>query len=602
MDEKTTNSFRLAQIRAQALRSVGSKKDDDIVDSILKLDALPDSVKKTIKDAKIMGKSGKAIDDLLKLNLQQSPTGLGSTGDEASYDTANKGGIGGALNKAGRFLGIEKAGRFVGSKLATLSPEFKAAREAGVDPEELNRLSRGNVTNRELVGSVANVGLNLALPFAGKALSAGSTASKLGKAAIVGGAFGGSGALEQNKKGSDIVEGIALGAGLGVGGEALLRSFPKIVQGFQSYRQELAGISPQTKGILSELPDASKFEKYVQSAKQRSTDIRKNSPIGLAAQELEDAGSILKKKIATAGKQVRDVKKAVGKEKLGDISDVSAKFKEGVADRFGINLSSKKGAISVKPVAGSARNISAGDKKRLVQAYKDIVKLEKSGNIQKAQDVIANLADLGRVSFDKNSSQFGVKKDPIESFFKGISADLNKKIRGVSKDLAKANDRYTELKKLEKFIGSTAGKDLGRGELLLRRVFSGDKSREALNVLEQIKKITGKDLTQDAVLAKLAIEQFGDKSQQTLLTQIIQGAGETGANAIGSRDFGAIRLLGKLGKGGAKAVLGGTERVGRGLVGKTSKAPRVSPEARRQLGQGVRQVGANIVGRTLGGL
>jgi len=582
MDENTVNAFRAAQARATALRSVG-KKDDYIVDSLMNLPTLPPEAKKILKDAKVSGASAKAVSDILEL-----PVKTGTSYNESDYETP------GLVGGAARFLGIEKAGRFIGSKLASFDPEYqknvRQATELGeITPETATQMSRGGVSNRELVGSIANVGLNVALPFAGKALAAGSTAAKLGKAAGVGAAFGAAGGANEGQDLGGIATSAVLGGALGAGTAGLFMAGAKGLQGFQKYREELVGINPQTRTILEELPDPTKFNKYVESAKARNLDIRQNSPLGIAAQELESAGTELKKQIRTAGTAVGEAKKAAAKVEMPDLNDVIHSFEDDIASRFGVQLSIRKGGVGARTIPGTQRAVDAGDKKRIVNAYKDLIKLQKGGTVRRASDVLSNLDEL--VDYSK-ADQFGVVRDPLEGVLKSTRHSINEKMREASPSLAEANDIFSALKDAEKFVASTAGKDLGRGELLLRRVFSGDKSREALDVLDVIKKYTGKDLVQDAVLARLAVEQFGDKAQKTLLQQAIETGVMGGGGIVG-------RTLRVAGDAATKLTLPDTERLARKIIGSNRSLPEaIGPKAGEMFFHGTSKENAQSIART----
>lgn len=155
----------------------------------------------------------------------------------------------GILQQAGNFLGIEKFGQGLASAGRVLSGgvnqdignqvsisnnvqklTYAAKREQ--DPEKKRRLlqmaqSFGtgpsateidpglNLSNKEVLGSAANVALNVATPGAFK----GGKAAVLGKNAALGGAFGLAQGLEKDRSGSGLigstVGGAAIGAGVG---------------------------------------------------------------------------------------------------------------------------------------------------------------------------------------------------------------------------------------------------------------------------------------------------------------------------------------------------------------------------------------------------
>lgn len=127
----------------------------------------------------------------------------------------------GILGKVGSFLGMEKFGRRLGYGLAGLvSPEYKKnvkyveeqEKKGTIAPGSTRQLTTGGVSNVEALGSAALTGLNVALPFAGKAIAPTGAGIKTlaGRSAIAGGLYGTAGAVEQGK--TDLGEIIGQGA------------------------------------------------------------------------------------------------------------------------------------------------------------------------------------------------------------------------------------------------------------------------------------------------------------------------------------------------------------------------------------------------------
>jgi len=166
---------------------------------------------------------------------------------------------------------------------------------------------------------------------------------------------------------------------------------------------------------------------------------------------------------------------------------------------------------------------------------------------------VKNLDDL--IDFDK-VDQFGVNRDPLKGLIGETRGALNENIKLASPELAEALERFSKLKDLEAFLGSEAGKDLSRGELLLKRVFSADKGTDVVELLEQIKRETGIDLVNDAVLARFAMEQFAP-DQISLLAQDLQSilAGGTFEGPKGAALQTINRFIGKLSKGDPEKLL-----------------------------------------------
>lgn len=206
----TPELYNLANT-VRAMKSAGLA-DETIVDRITSRDIDP-KVKEVFLQAKSAGIQSKAVSDFLAhpaLQQQESP----------KMETS------GFLGKAARFVGVEPLGRFLGAQAAKLSPEHRKLLSE-LPQEEAERIGRGDVSGRELAGSVIQTGLSLATPFLGKALTTGTLGSRAASSAALGGAFGASGAMQDEK--ADILTGALTGALLGgaipVAGAALKGAF-----------------------------------------------------------------------------------------------------------------------------------------------------------------------------------------------------------------------------------------------------------------------------------------------------------------------------------------------------------------------------------------
>ncbi len=372
------------------------------------------------------------------------------------------------------------------------------------------------------------------------------------KGAVAGGVFGaGAGAIEPEESEERIVsaaKGLAKGAAAGAAVGAVAVGAGALIDKFKAFRKGLSGITPQVESILKELPDATKVKKFVGATQARAQNIRNPSTEEVAAQGVNKAGNIIKNKLSLVGKQIGEIKEKIAGKAIGQVDDVITRFQTDINKRFGLELKRTlkeaeglpKGKLfeftkpikdkfkeSIKPIKDRLRDVSPADQKRLLDIFKNLNNLKKKPNVGGASDVIKNLDDL--VDFSK-IDQFGVNRDPLKGLLASLRGQINEKVRSSSSQLAKVNDQFSKLKELESFLAEQAGKDLQRGELLLKRVFSGDKSREAVKLLNQIKEETGLDLVQDAALARFAIEQFGTEAEKSLLSQALQfGArGKTG--------------------------------------------------------------------------
>lgn len=364
--------------------------------------------------------------------------------------------------------------------------------------------------------------------------------------------------------------GQALTPGLAnIGGAVAGGGTPLLLKGLGGLTEHIAGVSPGMASDLAQTGSVQDFNDYVNAAKNRAANgVRSPSPLNLAADQLDSASDQIQSKIADAGKAVGDAKRAGGGIGLKSVTDpatgeissagqVAKDFSDRVASDYGLNLKVEDGQVVADSIAGRARQIPSAEVSRIQNAYQQLLSLKGAGgNVRQATDIMANLDDL--VDYSK-TDQIGVNHDPLEGLLKHTRGNLNNVVRNSAPDLANANDRFSQLKGLDKEIGGMAGKNLQKGELLMKRVFSGDKSGEVNDLFGKIKQETGVDLVNHAVLAKYAIDNFGDSSQKSLLQQAIEGGVE-------AHTGGVIPAILKMGGAAAQKTFANPETIGRNIV------------------------------------
>jgi len=112
---------------------------------------------------------------------------------------------------------------------------------------------------------------------------------------------------------------------------------------------------------------------------------------------------------------------------------------------------------------------------------------------------------------------------------------------------------------LQNEISNMAGKNLQKGELLMRRVFSGDKSGDVQDFFNKLKSATGIDLVKHAVIAKHAIQSVGSDADKTLLEKMLEEAQGHGGGSATMQALGA-------GKNIAKKYIANPVKAGRNMI------------------------------------
>ena len=378
--------------------------------------------------------------------------------------------------------------------------------------------------------------------------------------------------------GAGVASNLSQGQGLGqsflpnvntIGGATLGGLAPIALKGLGNFATRISGIDPQVYTELSKMgveanpQDAKLYDQYINATKAHATNLRATSPLTMAANNLDTAAEKINTITDDAGKAVGEAKKAGVNIPIAqpDVVNVGKNFAQQVSDKYGLNLvSDETGEVKAIPIEGNMRQVAPSDISRIENVATQLNQLYANGEkatVKNATDIISNLNDL--VDHTKDDL-YGHTNDPLSGLLKSTAGDLNNTVRKGSPALADANDRFSELKDLQGEIGSMAGKNLNKGELLMRRVFSGDKSGDVQGLFDKIKTETGIDLTKHAVLAKHAIETVGSKSDKTLLEQVISG---NVPDKIG--------MIKGILTGTAKKLGANPERIGRNLVKGGSK-------------------------------
>lgn len=406
---------------------------------------------------------------------------------------------------------------------------------------------------------LAAKGVEAGLEGAGLATKAGGLLSKiLPKSTVAKGALTGYGAgvAGNLSQGQDLGQSFAPNINT-IGGAALGGLAPVLLKGATKLVGGASKITPQIENALKDnnIP-VKDYNEYIQAAKIRSGDVRTVGAMGKAGDVFGEAANIAESKTKEAGALVGEAKQAEAKLPLSDITPAIAQFAQRIKQDYGIVLTIKNGKVLPTFIQGRARQVIPAIQKRIVDIYKQLNSLKKGGTIQKALDVRDNLNEL---IDQKARDNFGKSLDPLEGLISNMRYAVKNVIAKTSPKIAEANSAYEELKNLEGQIAKMGGKDLQRGELLMKRVFSGDKSRETLDLFQKIKDATGIDLVNHAVLAKHAIDVAGDESQKSLLQQAIE-------SGIAAHTGGIPALIGNAAQGIAQRTFANPEKIGRSLV------------------------------------
>lgn len=309
------------------------------------------------------------------------------------------------------------------------------------------------------------------------------------------------------------------GAVLGGGAGLLAKGVGRIIN-------RATGIPENIKPRLSNLTNPNLYDEYANVGARRSQDIANPSMIQHGVERASKAVDSILKSLKTVGKEVNSLKSFEGAKKLGNTSSLVTDFSKEI-QRFGISVKiSPTGKITFNNLPGRMKNVLSGaDKSRLRGVVSDLLKLNKGGNVRKASDVLDNLDSA--IDYGK-AQKFAGATDPLNGFLKETRHSLNEVIGRTSSTLAKAKTRATDLNKVINFLKSEGGNNFQRADLLLKRALTGDKGAIPREVFDIIKKETGVNLMDDAVLINHFTRSMGGEAQSLLeqyLQRAAQGAG-----------------------------------------------------------------------------
>lgn len=340
-----------------------------------------------------------------------------------------------------------------------------------------------------------------------------------------------------------------------IGGAVLGGAAPLLTKSISGLIKKAAGVSPQMANDLASIGanDTKGFAKYMDAARQRTQSSMVPSAVNLAANDADTAAQKLKTMVSQAGSDVGAANRASATVKVNPtkVAPLAAALNDAL-DSFGIKIGTKEdGTLAIVPTRAGGVPLSPLEKTRVLDVASRINEMGTNGNVRMLDDLMTVL--------DKQHGEYGIAPDPLKGIFGQIRHQVNEVARTASPEFGAANDKLSTLKTLLDETQAMAGKDTQRGELLMRRVFTGDKGADVQELFNKIKATTGIDLKKSALFAKYATEAFGNQDDKTLLEKMISGTGIGGVH--GGLMAGLLHGVSSV----AKRITN-PERVGRNLI------------------------------------
>lgn len=291
-----------------------------------------------------------------------------------------------------------------------------------------------------------------------------------------------------------------------------------------SITEEWAGVRPDIKKQI--VGKHEKLKEYFDIAHARNLDMNVPTISEWGHHNVVKARDSLKSTLDDTGSGIGQFRQKIATTK---VPNDDAIFIENTFDETlgSLNLTVKKGEV-VKQKGKISGKISDSEINLLQSLRDDIQTFKQSPNVENLID-LRNSFDK-RINFAKTQQQATNVVDPLSKKVRFEIKKVNQKI--VGKENAQLLDDYSDmigvLQDMNKAVNSSSG-----GEYLLKRFLSA-RGRYSREMFIKIKKYTGIDLMDDAVMSQIATEIIGNKAQKDLLQQSITNA------TLGAMDILAI--------------------------------------------------------------
>lgn len=240
------------------------------------------------------------------------------------------------------------------------------------------------------------------------------------------------------------------------------------------------------------------IKKYLDQARQATLDQKASTPLELAGARATEALGTIQNKIEQIGSQKATVlnKAAVSRKPMGKIA---LKARQDINRMFNLNNLDKTDQALVNTINARLKALGSNPTLKQVDDFVDF-----------AQEQIYKGAN-------SLTLQIGSK---TEAGLRKIVGQVNSQVKSAApRGYARLNKKYASLFELREKLNNALGADASKGGSLLKRVFSSTDGGTK-KMFEQILKETGIDLTDEATLAKFAMELFGDVRQRSLLENL----------------------------------------------------------------------------------
>ena len=264
---------------------------------------------------------------------------------------------------------------------------------------------------------------------------------------------------------------------------------------------------------------SAKLDKYVKQAEKAVADYSQPTPLTLAGDKGSEALNVINNKLAKQGQLKKEALEIVGDKVVDGVPTLRTGLRDSLRESIGINIDRKTGEIVNASGRVSKVSLDPADNKMIKEVVDLFDSLGEKPTVKQLDDAIDAVQDI---LYKRKSTLAVPVNGKVEAIFKKFSGELNNQVKRVAgEQYRKANDKFAYFIDTRDKLNKALGAEGVRGASLMKQLFSpsGEAPRR---LFEEIKKLTGIDLVEEATLAKFVMEKIGDARQASLLEEVIR--------------------------------------------------------------------------------
>lgn len=259
------------------------------------------------------------------------------------------------------------------------------------------------------------------------------------------------------------------------------------------------------------------------------------TPLGYAAQVVRQTYDDITDELFKTGSDIGETRKKLATTvfTVDQVATIEKKFTDLLEAK---DLQITNGVVNQK--RGTISKLRGTNDLNVIQEiYDDLLTFKQAPNLKNGIDLRS--AVDSNINFNKSAGNVSNSVDPFSRQLRKVIATEAEKVVGKEEaaKIAKYSDLMDEYKELERYVNRNAGE-----EYLLRLLLSG-RGREAAELVNAVKDITGVDLYDHAVMSTLATDLIGNVNQKNLFRQEVTRAGLDASRALSGDPTGVLNII-----------------------------------------------------------